>query len=453
MTGRAAPAKMGHVVPGVDDPHGEDVQRPALNSLIGQDSRRRIRSGMRTWFRTPPRRHGEVFDTREVSFLELFYDLVFVVLIGRTTHHLSTQITGRTIVEFAVVFGLIWLAWFNGTLWHELHGREDGRSRNYIFVQMGLLAMLAAFAGGAAGDDGQGFALVYTVLFTLLTWQWWQVHRVDTDPRYRPTTIRYLVGMVTTTAVMFASAFVDNTWRVVVWAVVVVCWVVGSYLLVSTDHTEGFGEGVTASLVERMGLFTIIVLGELVVGVVGGISDAEHRDATTIATGILGLTIAMGIWWNYFDMLGRRVPGQRGHRLASWLCAHLPLAMAIAASGAAIVSIIEHAHDSRTPAPTAWLLTGSVAITLGAVSLACTALPIDEFPPGMQRLVGPTSAIGAAVAITIGAFRPAPIVLVASISALLLLVWLAMFAVYLALGGNPDVENFQLGDDRGTHTT
>ena len=430
----------------------DDAAGAAPNPLMGPVARRRIRYGLRTWFRTPPRRHGEVIDSREVSFLELFYDLVFVVLIGRTTHHLAADVSGRSIVEFAVVFGLIWLAWFNGTLWHELHGREDGRSRNYIFLQMGLLALLAVFAGEAAGDDGQGFAIVYTVLFTLLTWQWWQVHRVDTDRRYRPTTIRYLIGMVTTTGVVLVSAFVGNSWRLVLWGAVVIGWVIGSYLLASTDHTEGFGEGVTASLVERMGLFTIIVLGELVVGVVGGISDAEDRDVMTVAAGLLGLTIAMGIWWNYFDMLGRRVPGQRGHRLASWLLAHLPLAMAIAASGAAMVSIIEHAHDSRTPGPTAWLLTCSVAVTLGAVSIACTALPVDEFPAGMQRLVGPTAAIAAGVAITIGAFRPAPIVLLASISAVLLLVWLAMFAVYLALGGDPDVENFQLGHDQGSRT-
>jgi len=435
-----------------DAPLGEDEVGAAPTSILGQVGRRRIRYGMRTWFRTPPRRHGEVMAEREVSFLELFYDLVYVVLIGSTTHHLAADITGRSIFEFAVVFGLIWLAWFNGTLWHELHGREDGRSRNYIFLQMGLLALLAVFAGEAAGDDGQGFAIVYTVLFTLLTWQWWQVHRVDTDRRYRPTTIRYLIGMVTTTAVVLASAFVGDTWRFMLWAVVVICWVIGSYLFISTDHTEGFGEGVTASLVERMGLFTIIVLGELVVGVVGGISDAERRDVTTVATGILGLTIAMGIWWNYFDMLGRRVPGQRGHRLASWLVAHLPLAMAIAAGGAAMVSIIEHAHDRHTPGASAWLLTGSVAVTLGAVSIACTALPVDEFPAGMQRWIAPTAAIAAAVAIAIGALRPAPIVLLACTSAVLLLTWLAMFAVYLALGGDPEVENFQLGDDRGTRT-
>ena len=296
------------------------------------------------------------------------------------------------------------------------------------------------------------FAIVYSILFALLTWQWWQVHRVDTDRRYRPTTIRYLVGMGVSTAVVLASAFVGDGWRIGLWAVVVTCWVVGGYVLVSTDHTEGFGDGVTGSLVERMGLFTIIVLGELVVGVVGGMSDAEGRDVTTVATGILGLTVAMGIWWNYFDMLGRRVPGQRGHRLASWLYAHLPLAMAIAASGAAMVSIIDHAHDSRTPGPTAWLLSGSVAVTFGAVSIACTALPVDEFPFGMQRWIGPSLGIAAAVTIAIGALRPAPIVLLSCVSAVLLLTWLALFAVYLALGGDPEVENFQLGDDRGTRT-
>jgi low temperature requirement protein LtrA len=317
---------------------------------------------------------------------------------------------------------------------------------------MGLLALLAVFAAEAGGEDGQAFAIVYSILFALLTWQWWQVQRVDIDRRYRPTTVRYIVGMGVSTGVVLMSAFVGDVWRIGLWALIVVCWAVGGYMLVSADHTEGFGEGVTGSLVERMGLFTIIVLGELVVGVVGGISDAEHRDVTTVATGMLGLTIAMGIWWNYFDMLGRRVPGRRGHRLASWLYAHLPLAMAIAASGAAMVSIIDHAHDSRTPSASTWLLTGSVAVVLTAVSIACTALPVDEFPSGMQRWIGPSLGVAAAVTIAVGAFRPAPIVLLSCVSAVLLLAWLALFAVYLGFGGDPEVEDFQLGEDRGTRS-
>ncbi len=34
------------------------------------------------WFR-PPRAHGDVVEDRSVSFIELFYDLVFVLLIAQ----------------------------------------------------------------------------------------------------------------------------------------------------------------------------------------------------------------------------------------------------------------------------------------------------------------------------------------------------------------------------------
>ena len=74
-----------------------------------QESRERVRTGFRAWFLTPPRRHGEIVYTREVSFLELFYDLVYVVLIAQVSHHLATHVGWRGVWEFVVVFGLIWL--------------------------------------------------------------------------------------------------------------------------------------------------------------------------------------------------------------------------------------------------------------------------------------------------------------------------------------------------------
>jgi hypothetical protein len=40
-------------------------------------------------FWMPPRAHGDIIEDRTVSFLELFYDLVYVVVIGRAAHTLA----------------------------------------------------------------------------------------------------------------------------------------------------------------------------------------------------------------------------------------------------------------------------------------------------------------------------------------------------------------------------
>lgn len=397
------------------------------------EARERVRKGFRTWFLTPPRRHGEVLYTREVSFLELFYDLVYVVLIAQVSHHLAQHVGWEGILDFSIVFGLIWFAWFNGTFWHELHARADGRSRNYIFLQMGLLALLAVFAGEATGATGAAFAYTYSLLFILFTWQWYTVQRVD-DPRYRPVTMRYLSGMVLTVVLVVISGFLDEI-RIWIWGFIVVAWVITGFLMMTRSRTEGFGEGVTASLVERVGLFTIVVLGEVVVGVVTGIIDAPERSPLIVATGIVGLTIGYGIWWNYFDLLGRRVPDQTGAPLSIWLFAHLPLTMAIAAGGAAMVSLVEHAAYVRTEPGPALLLSSSVAVVLVGITVAVRALPEDEFPSGMAGQIAPTLVLAALTAVLVGLLRPPPIVLVCLLIALLFLTWLRIFILYVAFGG------------------
>ena len=91
-----------------------------------------------------------------VSFLELFYDLVYVVVIAQAAHELAGSVSLRGYLEFLIVFGVIWVAWANGTLYYELHGREDGRTRTYVFLQMAILALLAVFTGKAASDTGHG---------------------------------------------------------------------------------------------------------------------------------------------------------------------------------------------------------------------------------------------------------------------------------------------------------
>jgi low temperature requirement protein LtrA len=64
----------------------------------------------RRWFWRPPRVHGDVILDRRVSSLELFYDLVYVVVISQATHQLAQGITVRAVLDFAVIFSMIVVA-------------------------------------------------------------------------------------------------------------------------------------------------------------------------------------------------------------------------------------------------------------------------------------------------------------------------------------------------------
>ena len=166
-------------------------------------------AAFRRYFWQPPRAHGDVIEGREVSFLELFYDLVYVVVISQATRHLAGDVTWGGVGRFALVFGLIWLAWINGAVYHDLHGRAEGRTRSYVFLQMGVLALLAVFTGEATAGDGPAFAAVYSAYLFLLGWLWYSVRRQD-DPAFRPATTPYIAGVLISAAIVAASAFLPE---------------------------------------------------------------------------------------------------------------------------------------------------------------------------------------------------------------------------------------------------
>jgi low temperature requirement protein LtrA len=379
------------------------------------------------WFWRPPRAHGEVIADRQVSVLELFYDLVYVAVLGQAAHHLAEHVSVRGLAEFGVVFALIWIAWINGSLYLELHGREDGRTRTIVFVQMGILALLAVFTADAADGSGWGFAVVYATYQVVQTGLWYTVWRQDRRdrPEFLGLAGGYVVGMGVSVAVIGASALLPAAPRLVVWAGLGVAWIVG-IVLAARRSRASLGLAPTDSLVERFGLFTIIVLGEVVIGVVDGLSGAE-RDATTIVTGMLALSMGFGFWWIYFDLVGGRLPRADRGALANWVMSHLPIALSITAAGAGMVSLIGHAHDPTAPAGTSWLLAGAVAT--GLLALVLTEQTLDDaerlvlvFHPLRLALTA-----GAAAALIVGWLRPAPWLLALLLVAILSAVW--FFAV------------------------
>ncbi len=90
---------------------------------------------------------------------------------------------------------------------------------------------------------------------------------------------------------------------------------------------------------------------------------------------------------------------------------HLPLTASIAAMGAAMVSLIDHADDSRTPAPTAWMLCAGTAAVLATTMILAACLRAWDENRCLYRPLAWVCAVVAVACLALGAARLAPALL------------------------------------------
>ena len=105
----------------------------------------------------------------------------------------------------------------------------------------------------------------------------------------------------------------------------------------------------------------------------------------------------------------------------------MPLTLGITAAGAAIVNLVEHAHDPATPVATAWLLAGSVAVALLALIVVERMLEDAVRLESVYRPLSGALALGALASLVAGWLAPAPWLLALVLVAVLTGVW--FFAV------------------------
>lgn len=374
--------------------------------MTNADLRRRLWSQL--W--QPPRPHGEIQGDRVVGSLELFYDLVVVVLVGQAAHRLTGHLSARGVGEFVVVFTVVWIAWLNATLLHDLHGREDIRSRNSFLAQILLLVPLGAYTPEAGGRHGEAFAVTAALLFLLLAFLWWRISRVDTPDFARPT--KLYVAITFAFAIGFGvSAPLPGDARLVIWAALSLLYLI-SVGLVFEFVPGRFAEAVTVtdSLIERFGLLVIIVLGETVIGVVDGLTD-DPTSGRTLAVGIICVLVGFGAWWTYFDFVGRRPPRETRPGVFLWLVSHLPVTAAIASLGATMPVLVEHAAAGRTATAPTWVICISAVVVLLFTVVLMWSLKIWETAVASPRPLALANVFAAVVAVCLALIRPSPLVL------------------------------------------
>jgi low temperature requirement protein LtrA len=364
-----------------------------------------LKRNFRGWWQRP-RRLVDREEARTVTFLELFYDLVYVVLVAELAHALAGDVSWAGIGRFVFLFVIVWWAWFNGTTYHDLHGNNDIRTRVFTFLQMGCVTAMAVFAHNALGDGSTGFALSYAAFQLILLVLWWRtgVH----DPVHRPLSQPYALVYLLTTLLYAGSVFVAESVRFYLWAVGLLL----PLLLPLYTFNQGRNNpevqaeidrstAVSPSLVERFGLLTIIVLGEVIVGTVQGLAEHHRLDWEVGATGVLGMLVAIGLWWVYFDTIAHHLPRPGVRSVASWLYLHLPVTMGIAAAGAAVLNVVEHAGE-HLPGDVRWLLAGAVAVVLASITLLMHTIRVPVTHENMVRNGGRAALVSAVLIALLG---------------------------------------------------
>ena len=373
-----------------------------------------------------------------VGPLELFYDLAVVVLVAQDARHLALHLSWRGLGEFAVVFTLVWIAWLNGSLHHELHGREDARARSTFLLQILVLAAMGAFIPEAAGRRGAAFAIAACVLFAILTALWLLAARGD-RPDYRRSSRLFVTGTAACAVLLAGTAFLPASARIPAWGVLDAAYLAGfAAVLLTATPAVATSLTITNALIERFGLLIIIVLGEILTGVVAGLAS-QPISGLVLSVGLVAVVVGFGAWWTYFDFAGQRPPRPTTAASAQWMLSHLPLTAAIAAMGAAMVSLIDHAHDGRAPAAAAWVLCAGAAVVLCAAMLVSASLQAWDSDRGLYQPLARTCGVTAVACLALGALRPAPLVLGLVLVLLLSIPW--AFAVVRRLASEDDTPN------------
>jgi low temperature requirement protein LtrA len=236
--------------------------------------------------------------------LELFFDLVFVVAVaqaGIALHHgLVEAHIAQAVVSYIVVFFAIWWAWMNFTWFASAYDCNDVPYRIATFVQLSGALILAAGVERAFNEGD--FAIVvagYVVMRLALVTQYVRAGR--SNPPRRATAYRYAVGVSVCQVGWVVLLFFQGMW----WhPIVFIALGIVELLVPVWGEQAGPTTWHPGHIVERYGLFTIIVLGESILATSLGIQSAI--ESGEFSAGLItiiggGLLIIFSLWWMYFD--------------------------------------------------------------------------------------------------------------------------------------------------------
>ncbi|TCA11222.1 MULTISPECIES: low temperature requirement protein A [Rhizobium] len=310
----------------------------------------------------------------KVTFLELFFDLVFVFSISQLSHALAAHYTPLGAAEAALMTFAVWWVWIF-TAWVTNWLDPDKMPvRGMLVALMMLGLLLSASIPEAFGDKGLLFAGAYVAMQVgrslFATYAMTRVDRANTL-----NFVRITAWLVAAGVFWIAGGLLEHEARPIAWVIALAIEYAGP---AAGFAVPGLGRSTArdwdvsgAHMAERCALFVIICLGEAIL--VSGRTFAELPFSGL--TGVVFVTAFIGtvaMWWLYF----RFGHGRAAHRIEheetpgslarqAFTYGHIPILAGIIVHAVAVEFMFSHPHETGNLGIAAAVLGGSGLFLIG----------------------------------------------------------------------------------------
>jgi low temperature requirement protein LtrA len=325
---------------------------------------------------------------RRTTWLELAFDLVFVVAVTQLADGFATAPGVEDLDRLALLFLTVYLTWSETTRAINLLEGEDAIRYAVILVQVLAFSAAAAFIGDAWDHRTAEFAYAVAVGRAAVVIEFVRAARhVSGATRVlRAEAAAASAGV----ALGVIAGAADIEWLLPVAALTAL---VGPLLRLAPGMDDLLPSH-PGHIAERFGLFTVIVLGDAHAEVIDALTEGGATLAGLAEAGAI-LLVAAGLWWAYFrgiDDSSLRLGGGAG---IGWLGIQLLLTGAVAAFGGIARRLADHDATPAQDLAVLWACIGLALVALAAVQHWRTpAQPWRALRLGVAGVAAAVAAVG-----------------------------------------------------------
>lgn len=318
---------------------------------------------------------------RHASWLELFFDLVFVLAVAKVAAILVNQSDVNGFLKFVALFVPVWWAWIGYTFYADRFESDKIEFRVMMFAAMLAVAAWSVSLSGAFTPDGDAaFVGTYSLVLAILVALY--ISTAIHVPLARALAAQFIIAFSASIVLLLSSLLVAPPIRYWMWLAAVMCALASPFVNLRQTRIIPFD---LSHIPERFGLFTIIVLGEAVIATANGAAGVPWN-LTTATTATLGFAMAACIWWINFEFVeDDAIRSRKLFPRFVYLYGHFFMVASIVSVGIGVEHAIKESGDEHLHLPTLLLLGGGIAVYLAAITIvklasrACRALWIRVF--------------------------------------------------------------------------